>query len=213
MLEPQLKTHIFFAGVSDIDKERIKTSLLVFITFLVALIAIFIAITLREYKNHITRKTVPIHSNRYLTIDDVFENEYRKKIISKIIEQPGIHNNELLRQCNMQNGQLKWHLDVLVQYNIIKQVNIGQYNTFYPIISLSQDLKIEECLLSKSKTTLSILDIIKQKPGITSSSVARHLKLARSTLKYHVDKLMRKDLISLHRSGRKIKLYPNQLEK
>ncbi|MFX1237841.1 MAG: winged helix-turn-helix transcriptional regulator [Promethearchaeota archaeon] len=164
---------------------------------------------MKEYKNLLIKKAIPSYSNSYLIINNIFENKYRRKIIDKVLEEPGIHNNELIRQCNIQNGQLKWHLNVLLRYNIIKQVKIGQYNTFYPILSFNQNSKVGMAFLSKSKTTLIILNIIEKNPGINSSAIARQLNLARSTLKYHIDKLSRKHLISIQANGNKKSLYPN----
>lgn len=209
-LKSSSEKKVIFFGIERFETNEIKNILVLAIVSLVLSITALIVISLNEYKHLIFRKINPYHTNTYLTFNDVFENEYRKKIINKILEEPGIHNNELLRQCNLQNGQLQWHLNVLLRYKIIKQKKVGQYNTFYPIITLAENSKEEQDFFFKSKTTLKILDIIEKNPGITSSTIAKQLKLARSTLKYHIDKLSKEDFISLHWNGRKLNLYSRE---
>ncbi len=185
-----------------------------FIIFLlipiIFLISISLSITFNQFRDYFKKKTVPLQLNYYLSFNDIFENENRKKIINQILEKPGIHNNELLRQCNLQKGQLQWHLHILLRYGIIRKEKIGQYVVFFPNIVNLKENDDSHLFLIKSKTSLKILDIIEKNPGIFSSKIARQLNLKRSSVKYHIDKLFEKNLISLKRIGRKISLYPNQ---
>ncbi|MFX0030353.1 MAG: winged helix-turn-helix transcriptional regulator, partial [Candidatus Hermodarchaeota archaeon] len=144
----------------------------------------------------------------YLTITDIFENENRLNIINQILKNPGIHHNELLRRCELQKGQLQWHLDVLLKYNIIKKERYGQYTVYFPITTSFDANEYLENLILKSKTTSEILKIIKENPGINSSEISRILDLSRNTIKYHVDKLSKERMINLIRKGRKIELHP-----
>ncbi len=182
-----------------------------FISILILfLISILIVITFKEYKNYFKQKNLQIKSSHNLSFNDIFENENRKKIIDKILLEPGIHNNELLRQCELQKGQLQWHLYVLMQYGIIKKKKIGQYATFFPINMDQKSSENYNTFITKSKTTFKILNMIEKNPGTNSSKIARYLNLGRSAVKYHIDKLSVKNLISLNRKGNKIELFPNQ---
>ncbi|MFW9773186.1 MAG: winged helix-turn-helix transcriptional regulator [Candidatus Thorarchaeota archaeon] len=180
--------------------------------FIIILISYFIVITVNQYKDYFRRKSIISERFTYLTFDDVFKNEKRKKIIERILTEPGIHNNELLRQCNLQKGQLQWHLEVLLEYGIIKKEKLGQYITFFPTFTDKTHEKSLRRLIAKSKTTLEILDLIENNPGINSFSIAKKLNITRSSVKYHIDKLSRKNIISLFRQGREIKLFINQEE-
>jgi DNA-binding MarR family transcriptional regulator len=180
--------------------------------FISILTSYFIVLTVNQYKDFFRRKSIISERFTYLSFDDIFENENRRNIISKILQEPGIHNNELLRQCNLQKGQLQWHLEVLLQYGIIKKEKLGQYNIFFPTITGKAKAKNIRRIIAKSKTTLKILDIIEKNPGIISSSIAKKLNITRSSVKYHIDKLSRKNIISLLHHGRKIKLFINQEE-
>jgi len=61
--------------------------------------------------------------------------------------------------------------------------------------------------LNKSKTTKNVFDIIIKNPRITSAEISRMLNLSRNTIKYHVDKLIEKQLIKLEKKGQTYELY------
>ncbi|MFX1454010.1 MAG: winged helix-turn-helix transcriptional regulator [Promethearchaeota archaeon] len=178
--------------------------LLVFITILAAL-------TIREYKSYFIKRRNHIPQGRsYLSLSDVFENDNRIALINYILKNPGIHHNELQRKCDLQKGQLQWHLDVLLKYNIIKKEKYGQFTIYFPITTSFDAQDYLENLIAKSETTSKILTLIKENPGINSSEISRILNLSRNTIKYHVDKLTENDLISTKEKGRKIELYIKQ---
>jgi predicted transcriptional regulator len=169
------------------------------------MLSIIEVLSVSEYRGYFLRKTITKKGRSYLTLSDIFENENRIRILTQILKNPGIHHNELLRNCNLQKGQLQWHIDVLLRNHIIKKEKHGQYTVYIPIAN-SYDTK--ELFITKSKTTSKILDIIKGKPGINSSEISRILNLSRNTVKYHVDKLSKEKLITLIKIGRKLELYP-----
>jgi len=202
------KTIEYSFGLED---NIIKWAFIAFISVLIlGLISVFLSLTINEYKMYFKRKDFSIIGHHILSYDDIFENENRKKIITKILQEPGIHNNELLRQCDLQKGQLQWHLYVLMQYGIIKKENIGQFSVFFPIKMTKDPNQYSRLLIGKSKTSLKVLDLIEKNPGINSSTIALQLFLNRSTVKYHIDKLKKKNLINFKHKGRKIELFPNK---
>lgn len=114
----------------------------------------------------------------------------------------------MLRNCNLQKGQLQWHLDVLLKYNIIKKEKYGQFTIYFPITTSFDATEYLENLIAKSKTTSEILKIIQESPGINPSEISRILNLSRNTIKYHIDKLSEEKMVNLIKKGRKIELHP-----
>ncbi|MBY9007216.1 MAG: winged helix-turn-helix transcriptional regulator [Candidatus Lokiarchaeota archaeon] len=173
---------------------------------LLILISISLVITLKEYKSYLKTKDIENISFRKITFDKIFENENRQNIIENILNNSGIHYNELLRECDLSHGQLQWHLRVLLEYGIIKKRKIGQYNLFYPIREKYESKRYNDILI-KSDTSLTILDIIEKNPGIIPSVIADNLNFQRSTINYHIHKLEKKKLITSIKEGRFLKLY------
>ncbi len=205
-------TQIITSEPDSFGYERIYITELVIISLLITflfLLSIFEVFTLKEYKGYIIRRPHIKNGSSYLTLSDIFENENRLNILRQILNNPGIHQNELLRNCDLQKGQLQWHLDVLLKNRIIKKEKYGQYTIYFPITSSIESIENFKSLPTKSETTEKVLDIIQKNPGINSSKISRILNLSRTTIKYHIDKLSENDLIYLKEKGRKIELYPN----
>jgi len=150
-------------------------------------------LTLNEYRSYIIKRRYIQKGNSYLAVTDIFKNENRLNIINQILRNPGIHHNELLRNCDLQKGQLQWHLDVLLKNNIIKKERYGHYTIYFPITTSFDAIEYLENLIAKSKTTSEILKIIKENPGINSSEISRILSLSPNTIKYHIDKLLKRE--------------------
>ena len=81
----------------------------------ILLLSIMEVLTIKEYKGYFLRKSYIKKGKSYLTLSDIFENENRINILTQILNNPGVHHNELLRNCDLQKGQLQWHLDVLLK--------------------------------------------------------------------------------------------------
>ena len=182
--------------------------LIVLLLLVTVLLALTIVLTVKEYHNRILiRRSLFYNNHPNLKLVEIFENEHRKKIIRSILNDPGIHHNELLRICNLKKGQLQWHLNVLLDYDIIRKESLGQYTIYFPLVNVIEKMESMVNGLAKSEMTTKILEIIKDHPGITSSDISSEVNIARNSVKYHIDKLVKKNLISFKISGRKKKLY------
>lgn len=181
-----------------------------FSCFTLILTSYSIVLTVNQYKDYVRRKTI-ILGNQSLSssFEGIFKNENRINIIKKILENPGIHNNELLRQCKLHKGQLQWHLEVLLKYSIIKREKLGHYVSYLSVLTPKEMKRIPLKLISKSTTSMLILGLIEKNPGIISATIAGKLNMRRSSVKYHIDKLAKMDLIVLSRNNREIKLFIN----
>ena len=139
--------------------------------------------------------------------DEILENENRTNIMQSILKEPGIHFNELLRRVGVSVGTLAWHLDILEKNKFIQKRRIGQYLLYFSAAEKNPLAKLDS-KLSKSKTTLSVLDLITRNPGIYQSQIAKHLNLHHKTIKYHLNKLIKVDAIYSETTGRRTRFYP-----
>ncbi len=162
-----------------------------------------------EYREYILNRVLHINKGAHtLSMEEVFDNEMRNRILDIIIDDPGIHYKELFRQAETSASNLAWHLDILETYKIIKKARVGNYLVFYPFIDKNPFAEFNHNLV-KSKTTLEIFEIIGDHPGIHQSKIASRMELNHKTVKYHVDKLMEVDLVVIKKDGRKSLLYSN----
>jgi predicted transcriptional regulator len=174
----------------------------IFVVISAVLVGVFgLLMSRQEFRAIFTRNANYNSGFHHLSIDAIFENENRKKLLDEILENPGVHFNELKRCCELQTGQINWHLRVMEQYGVIKKNRVGQYLCYYAAFEeIDAKSKIS---LKKSRVTLNILEIIEHNPEITSSEIALMLNMKRNSIKYHVDKLINLDLLKLKNEGRK----------
>jgi uncharacterized membrane protein len=189
----------------DINTIRLVVIFLLIPTLI--FVTVFAALTINDYRSFFVRKSYTKQGRSYLSLADIFENENRVKILTQILSNPGIHHNELQRTCDLQKGQLQWHLETLLKHNIIKKEKHGQYSIYFPITTSSEAIRTYKTRLTKSKTTNFVLDTIKKNPGINSAEISRMLNLSRNSIKYHIDKLIEKQLIKSEKKGRNFELY------
>ncbi|MHA1733607.1 MAG: winged helix-turn-helix transcriptional regulator, partial [Promethearchaeota archaeon] len=200
-------THTFEQG-----SDKVTTtvgSLVPFYAVAIGAVASLVLFTLTraEFRSIILHRSGPHFQagGHRLSIEEVLENENRCRIIDAVLEDPGVHFNELARRCELTPGQLKWHADVLRQYGVVRTERVGQYLAFFPLVPRNP-LGDVDLRLGKSRTTLRVLKAVEERPGVSPSEVARELSLAKATVKYHVDKLVATGLVSTTREGRTLKL-------
>ncbi|MFW9864996.1 MAG: winged helix-turn-helix transcriptional regulator [Candidatus Thorarchaeota archaeon] len=175
----------------------------------VGLLSIAVLLTKKEYFQYLRKRTIPIEKGAHrLSLDEVLENENRNKIIDFILNEPGIHFNELLRKTGLAAGNLVWHLDILQTYKIIGKKRIGNFIAYFPYYQ-KNPLSNIDLKLKKSKLTLDILEMIEQEPGIWNNIITKKFKVDHKTIHYHINKLYELGLIKMKKEGRKKKIFPN----
>jgi predicted transcriptional regulator len=191
----------------DPNLEFIRLVLLYLLIPTLAIVLTLTALTVLEYKNFFIRRSYFKEGRSYLSLADIFQNENRLNILTQILNNPGIHHNEILRNCSLNKGQLQWHLDTLLKHHVIKKEKFGQYTIYFPITSSKEAIETFKRQFSKSKTTLEVLNTITKNPGINSAELSRLLNLSRNSIKHHIDKLLEQHYIRSEKKGRINELY------
>ena len=201
----------YYITLFEFSEEPYNWTWLIFTILIVAVSILSIAflISKKEYFHYLKTRTVSIEKGAHrLTLEDVLENENRNKIIDLVLNEPGIHFNELLRRTGIAAGNLVWHLDILKTYKVIGKKRVGNiiaYFAYYQKNPISNiDLKLQ-----KSKLTLEILEMIEREPGIWNNIITKKLKVDHKTILYHIKKLIELDLLNIKKEGRKNKFFPN----
>ena len=163
--------------------------------------------TNERYRDFLLNRAIHLNTAPHrLDMEEVLENQIRSQILNEILDDPGIHFNELLREIGTSPSTLVWHLDILESYKVIKKQRVGHYIIYYPYIEENPFIGMDPSI-AKSKTTLEVLALINEYPGIFTNRIAQRLELDRKTIKYHVDKLLQAKLITKRKQGRKFLLF------
>ena len=174
----------------------------------ITVLAVSVVMVKAEYREYLLSRILHIDSAPHrLSLEEVLENENRSLIINLILEEPGIHFNEILRKVGISAGNLAWHLDILESYKIIQKQRVGQYLVYYSYLEKNPFTALDPKLM-KSKTTLEILQLIGDNPGMYQNQIANRLDLNHKTVKYHLEKLLEVEMIYAERTWGRQRFYP-----
>jgi predicted transcriptional regulator len=130
------------------------------------------------------------------------EDTKRRIIIDYITRNPGIRYRELLRLTGFSNGGLAHHLSVLEETKAIQVCRQKKYKiTRYYSLSISfKELQIIGCI--KQQTAQNIIAFILKKNLCTFTEILHCIGKARSTLSWHIKRLVGAGIIELIPRGK-----------
>ena len=179
-------------------EEEVVSSLWIVIVVIIAIVLIFgLVMSKGEYRQWViqrfSRHQVGIHR---LSIEDVLENETRSKIIDFILDRPGCNFNQIRDAARLQAGAATWHLELLLQYGVIRRVETGQFHLYYPLY-VKNPIEALDLHLVKSETTLAILEFIAQHPTSNQEGIGKAVGKDVRTVRYHLKKLQDANLVAV----------------
>jgi DNA-binding MarR family transcriptional regulator len=139
---------------------------------------------------------LPLYSR--LKREKVLDQSVRDLIFKAIMEDPGINFTGLMKSLSLKNGVLSYHLATLEREDYIMSRRDGIYRRYYP---KNNGYKAPKELHEQ------IMDIVFERPGITQSKLARHLKKSRQVVNYHIKQMVANGTIKIIRRGRQTKCY------
>ncbi len=132
------------------------------------------------------------------------ETKNRKMILALINEMPGLRYIELKRITGLAYGTLTYHLSRLESEGRIKTVRTTRKSRYYPACISELEAKIIDCL--RNNTCKSILLVLLEHEYVTLQMLIKTLRSGKSTIRYHIGRLMSIGVITASRVGR-IMLY------
>jgi predicted transcriptional regulator len=122
------------------------------------------------------------------------EHQRRSTLLEHIKQNPGTHFREMSRTFCMKEGALTHHLSVLEREGFVRSKMFAGKRIYYLTGSAPMPKDIKE----------TIAELVAAVPGITQSDIARELEISRMLVHYHVDRLLKEEVIFTKENG----LYP-----
>jgi predicted transcriptional regulator len=133
--------------------------------------------------------------------DETFEIEARQKVYQVISEAPGLHLREIQKRSNLPLGTVEYHLNYLEDNDLVIAREEGGYKRYYPKRAMSSDDRKTMSLL-RQEIPRKIVIFLLNHPNSNFGEVAESLKVAPSTLAFHMKKLVKKDVVGRTKKGR-----------
>ncbi|MEW5760622.1 MAG: winged helix-turn-helix transcriptional regulator [Candidatus Thermoplasmatota archaeon] len=180
---------------------RVPTEIIAFLTVTGIILCLFFGGTEVGRYRFLSIMLVPILLYTKLKKETVLDHYTRGRIHGFIEANPGAHYNLIKRALNISNGALSYHLRVLENNNLIKHSNDGFKERFYPIHAKIPTIpylsKIEE----------SILEEIRNMPGISQKELKAKLNLSQPLVSYYTTKLTDLGFLEVVKEGKEVKYY------
>jgi predicted transcriptional regulator len=134
------------------------------------------------------------------------DNPHRRRLNDAIRREPGITPAELQRHTGLHYTTCVHHLRILQELGLVELRRVGgQIHCFEQGRRLgSREMNTQLAL--RSATTRELLEALARSPGLTPSQAAAAMGMHRSSIKYHVDRLRKWDLVDVRRNGRQLEL-------
>ncbi|MBY9002388.1 MAG: hypothetical protein KGD73_00300 [Candidatus Lokiarchaeota archaeon] len=150
--------------------------------------------------------------------ETVIENYLRKNILEYIRLNGCAHfsilRNEVVsgRDENLgSSGQLVWHLEMLLKFNYIRKIKVGNNTVFLPI-EIEAELGIINFLL-RDKINRKIIDLLLTQNSIKSTEIFKKLDENRGKVNYRLKNLIDYDIIySEEDPSKEVYLNPDKKE-
>jgi uncharacterized membrane protein len=138
--------------------------------------------------------------------EDILDQFVRGKIYGFIKGNPGVHYNQIMRELDMKNGTLSYHLYMLEKTGMIKSRTEGvRYRAFYP-----SDMRFPEHERYRlTELQLSIMQIIREHNGVNQKYISKKLQERHQTISYNIKVLQQAGLINVNKKGRTTWCYVN----
>jgi len=133
-------------------------------------------------------------------MQDVLELETRRKIYDLIKENPGIHLSKISQILKMRTSLVEYHLIFLEKHEIIKSDIETGYKRYY----LKGQIGVKDkkyLFILRQKTVLKIILFLLKNEISPHKILLENVDVSASTLSYHLNKLVKKDIVELSRIG------------
>lgn len=140
--------------------------------------------------------------------EDILENPLRDDILEAVQTEPGISASELGRRLSCGWGTLVYHLTVLERMQLLSSQREGRHKRFFVQGRINYSDKEAVGLLA-NPAARTILDAVRETPGIIQRDLGRRLGLTAGTIAWHVERLSAAGLVVKEQDGRVVRYYPS----
>jgi predicted transcriptional regulator len=133
-------------------------------------------------------------------MEDVLDLDTRRNIHDLIKKNPGIHLSKIAQLLEMRTSLVEYHLLFLEKHDIIKSDKETGYKRYYLKGHIGTKDK-RYLFILRQKTVLEIILFMIKHDVTTHKEILEHVNVSASTLSYHLQKLLKKEIIGVKRYG------------
>ena len=133
-------------------------------------------------------------------MEDVLDLEARRNIYELIQKNPGLHLSKIANLLKMRISHVEYHLIFLEKHELIKSEKEKGYKRYY--IKGQIGVKDKQFLfILRQQIVLEIVLFLIKNGSSQHKEIIEHVNVSPSTLSYHLNKLVKKDILIVDRYG------------
>lgn len=139
--------------------------------------------------------------------EDALDHPRREKIYEAVKSSPGMNWSQLQRETGLSVGTLMFHLDRLVEEDVISRKDSPRDNEVLLFAREDEDLWRDPRfrVLFGNASTRQVAEILSENPGSVAADIAEEIGVTPEAVRYHLSKLEEEDLVNRERDGRQIR--------
>lgn len=131
---------------------------------------------------------------------DILDLETRRKIFESVSTNPGIHLSKIAELLQMRTSLVEYHILFLIKNEVIYVDKTTGFNQYYVKGSVGTTDK-KMLSLFRRKHILEIVMYLLHHDPAQHKEILDNIDISASTLSYHLNKLVKNDVIELQRDG------------
>lgn len=124
------------------------------------------------------------------------------KILSYLIDNPGAQQKDIIQSTGYSRGSVSHHLRRLMQGVKIYQIK-SDVIRYYPIGKISAETNRSTLRLLENENRKRIFQTILHHPGISQKHIADEIQIPVTTLRWHLEKMQKGNLILVEKNQHK----------
>ncbi len=149
---------------------------------------------------------------KFVTRENVLENETRSDLYEFLQDKPGTHLRAIADELDLSTTNVLWHLRKLEDADLVKGKKLEGYKVFYPVEGGTEGKrKAMANAVLKNDNAQAILEYIATEPGAHQRAIARALDVNHGTVRWHLRKMLKTDLVMEVKRDHAIQYYLTDL--
>ena len=130
-------------------------------------------------------------------MDKFLKLETRRKVCDLLSKNPGLHLSKIAEMLNIRISLAEYHLLYMERNNIITAVAEKGYKRYFIESSMIGSKDKRTLAILRQENPLKIVLFLLENPNTIHKEILEKFDISKSTLSYHLKKLVKKGIISI----------------
>ncbi|MHA2008734.1 MAG: hypothetical protein ACXABO_16150 [Promethearchaeota archaeon] len=163
---------------------------------------------IEEILRTLVRKKIIIEGSK-LIAGDILDNLKRREIYNFICNNPGPYFYKIVKELDMSNHVVVWHLNILLKFNYIQMEKIENHEIYFDSKFNLKNSKLKY-ITSKEKSKLIIDYFRKNDFGITKTQLSKDLRMHPNTVTKYLKSFEQLNIVKKKKVSKRIIYFLNE---